>query len=148
MAVVGFTKLQEIFRKGAGLEIAKGHAKEITDIVDQKVYDLLVAGERNAKYNGRDVIWACDIPLTNGLEKTIDLFKKLEEELPVKDIVDTMAQYPATIVLEGELEKRLPEITGGVLLTLAKIMNAVDPKDCTVDHEMIQTAKKVLDLTV
>ena len=148
MAVVGFTKLQEIFRKGASLDIAKGHAKEITDIVDQKVYDLLVAGERNAKYNGRDVIWASDVPVTNGLEKTIDAFKKLEEELPVKDIVDTMAHYPATMVLEAELEKRLPEITGGVLLTLAKIMKAVDHKDRTVDHEMINKAKSVLDLTL
>ena len=148
MAVVGFTKLQEIFRKGASLDIAKGHAKEITDIVDQKIYDLLVAGERNAKYNDRDVIWVSDIPITNGLEETIDLFKKLEEELAVKDVVETMAHYPATMVLEAELEKRLPEIAGGVLLTFAKIMKVVEHKDRTVDHEMIDTAKDVLDLTL
>ena len=148
MAVVGFTKLQEIFRKGASLDIAKGHAKDITDIVDQKIYDLLVAGERNAKYNNRDVIWVSDIPITNGLEKTIDLFKKLEEEIEVKDVVETMAHYPATMVLEAELEKRLPEIAGGVLLTLAKIMKVVDHKDRTVDHEMIDKAKGVLDLTL
>ena len=148
MAVVGFTKLQAIFRKGAGLDIAKGHAKEITDIVDQKVYDLLVAGERNAKYNSRDVIWVCDVPLTAGFEKSIDAFKKLEEEIEVKDVVDTMAHYPATLALEVELEKRLPEIAGGLLLTLANIMKEVKHDDRSVDHEMIKRAKKVLDFTM
>jgi len=148
MAVVGFTKLQAIMRKGAGLDIAKGHAKEITDIVDQKVYDLLVAGERNAKYNSRDVIWVCDVPITNGLEKTIDEFKKLEENLEVKDVVETMAHYPATLALEIELENRLPEIAGGLLLTMARIMKAVKHDDRTVDHDMINRAKEVLDLTV
>ncbi|NPA65954.1 MAG: DUF1931 family protein [Epsilonproteobacteria bacterium] len=148
MAVVGFTKLQEIFRKGAGLDIHKGHAKEITDIIDQKVYDLLVAGERNAKYNSRDVIWVCDVPLTNGLEKTIDEFKKLEESIEVKDVVEMLTHYPATIALEIELENRLPEIFGGVLLGMAKIMKAIDAKDKTVDHELINKAKAVLDLTM
>ncbi len=148
MAVVGYTKLKEIFRKGAGLDLAKGHAKEITDIVDKKVHDLLVAGERNAKYNSRDIIWVCDIPITNGMEKSIDEFKKLEENLEVKDIVETMTHYPSTIALEVELENRLPEITGGILLTMAKIMKAVDHKDRSVDHELINKAKAVLDLTV
>ncbi len=148
MAVVGFTKLQAIFRKGASLDIAKGHAKEITDIVDQKVYDLLVAGERNAKYNSRDVIWVCDVPITAGFEKTIDAFKKLEEAIEVKDVVETMAHYPATLALEIELENRLPEIAGGLLLTMANIMKEVKHDDRTVDHEMIERAKKVLDYTM
>ena len=148
MAVVGFTKLQAIFRKGASLDIAKGHAKDITDIVDKKVYDLLVAGERNAKYNDRDVIWYSDLPLTNGLEKTIDEFKKLEEELDAKDVVETMAHYPATIALEAELEKRLPEIAGGLLLSVAKTMRVIDHSDRSVDHELIKKAKEILDLTV
>ncbi len=94
MAVAGYTKLKEIFRKGAGLDLAKGHAKEITDIVE------------------------------------------------------TMTHYPSTIALEVELENRLSEITGGILLTMAKIMKAVDHKDRSVDHELINKAKTVLDLTV
>ncbi len=148
MAVVGYTRLKEIFRKGAGLDIAKGHAKDITDIVDQKLYDLLLAGERNAKYNDRDVIWMCDIPLTNGTEKTIDEFKKLEEEIDVKDVVEMLTKYPATMTLESALEERLPEITGGLILTLAKTIKVLDPKDRTVDHESINRAKEILDLTM
>ena len=148
MAVVGYTRLKEIFRKGASLDIAKGHAKDITDIVDQKLYDLLLAGERNAKYNARDVIWICDVPITKGMEETIDQFKKLEEEIEVKDVVEMLTKYPATMTLEDALEKRLPEITGGLILTMAKIMKDLDPKDKTVDHELIQRAKEILDITL
>jgi hypothetical protein len=148
MAVVGYTRLKEIFRKGAGMDIAKGHAKDITDIVDQKIYDLLLAGERNAKYNARDVIWLCDVPITKGMEETIDQFKKLEEAIEVKDVVEMLTKYPATMTLEDALEKRLPEITGGLILTLAKIMKDLDPKDRTVDHELIKRAKDILDLTI
>jgi len=148
MAVVGYTKLKEIFRKGASLDIAKGHAKDVTDIVDQKLYDLLLAGERNAKYNARDVIWICDVPLTKGMEETIDEFKKLEEVLDVKDVVERLTKYPPTMTLEDALEQRLPEITGGLILTLARIMKALEPKDKTVDHELIKKAKEILDLTI
>ena len=66
MAVVGFAKLEALMRKAAGLDIDKSKAKEITDIVEKKLYDLLLIGERNAKYNGREVIWECDVPLTKG----------------------------------------------------------------------------------
>jgi hypothetical protein len=148
MAVVGYTRLKDIFRKGASLDIAKGHAKEIIDIVEQKVYDLLLAGERNAKYNDRDVIWVCDVPLTKGMEETIDQFKKLEEELDVKDVVEMLTKYPPTITLESALEDRLPEITGGIFLTLAKIMKDIDTKKRSVDHDLIRTAKDILDLTL
>ena len=35
MAVIGFHRLEELFRRGAGLDIKKGHAKDITDIVEK-----------------------------------------------------------------------------------------------------------------
>jgi hypothetical protein len=34
MAIIGFTKLEALFRKAASLDIEKGHAKEITDIIE------------------------------------------------------------------------------------------------------------------
>ncbi len=63
MAVIGFHKLEELFRRGASLDIKKGHAKDITDIVEEKLYDLLLMGQKSAKYNGRDVIWKYDFLL-------------------------------------------------------------------------------------
>jgi hypothetical protein len=52
------------------------------------------------------------------------------------------------MTLEDELQKRLPEITGGLILTLARIMKTLDPKDKKVDHELIKRAKEILDLTM
>jgi hypothetical protein len=148
MAVVGFTKLQEIFRKGASLDIHKGHAKEVTDIVEQKLHDMLLIGQKNAKYNGRDVIWIADLPITKGFEETIDAFKKLEEVVEAKDITEFLATYPPVIALEIELEEKLPEIAGALLLTLAKTMKAIDPADRAVDHELINKAHQVLNITM
>jgi len=69
MAVIGFTKLEALFRKVSSLDIKKGHAKDITDIVEQKLVDLLIAAERNANMNGRDVIMESDMPITKARGK-------------------------------------------------------------------------------
>ncbi len=147
MAVVGFHRLEELFRKGAGLDIKKGHVKDITDIVEQKLYDLLLMGQVTASYNGRDIIYKYDIPITKGLEETIDEFKKLEQEIKVEDIVEALTHYPALVEMEIELEKELPNITGGLLLALAKVMKAIEGGRA-VSHEMIEEAKRILDITL
>jgi len=148
MAVVGFTKLQEIFRKSASLDIHKSDAKAITDIVENKLYDMLVMAQKSAKYNGRDIIWLADMPITKGFEETMESFKKLEEEVAAKDVAEMLTFYPPVLALEVELEERLPEITGALLVTLAKTMKAIDPADRAVDHELINKAKAVLDITL
>jgi hypothetical protein len=147
MAVVGFHRLEELFRKGAGLDIKKGHVKDITDIVEQKLYDLLLMGQVTASYNGRDIIYKYDLPITKGLEETIDEFKKLEQEIKVEDIVEALTHYPALVEMEIELEKELPNITGGLLLALAKVMKAIEGGRA-VNHEMIEEAKRILDITL
>ena len=148
MAVIGFHKLEELFRKGASLDIKKGHAKDVTDIVEQKLYDLLLMGQKAAKYNGRDVIWKYDLPITKGLEETINEFKKLEQELELQDILDRLATHPPLLELEVELEKALPEIVGGLTLVLARIMKKLDDENRAVSHELIERAKEIMDLTL
>jgi len=149
MAVVGFTKLEALFRKAASLDIHKGHAKDITDIVEKKLHDLLLAGERNANMNGRDVIWESDLPITKGLQETIISFKKLEEELPIEDILNYLSTVPPLkYPLSADLEAKLPEITGALLVVLAKVMKEIDSESRQVNHELIETSSKILDLTL
>ncbi len=149
MAVVGFTKLEALFRKAASLDIHKGHAKEITDIVEKKLHDLLLAAERNANMNGRDVIWESDLPITKGLQETIIAFKQLDEELSIDDILAFLASVPPLkYPLTTELEAKLPEITGALLVVLAKVIKAVDDEARTVSHETIEKASQILDLTL
>jgi hypothetical protein len=147
MAVVGFTKLEALFRKASSLDIKKGHAKEITDIVEQKLVDLLIAAERNANMNGRDVIWEADMPITKGLQESIILFKKIEEEISLEEVLKFLTTVPPLkYPLSDELEEKLPTITGALLLVLAKIMKEVDSDDRALDHNTIEKSKKIIDL--
>ncbi len=149
MAVIGFSKLQALFRKAAGLDIDKNKAKLITEIAEKKLYDLLLIGERNAKYNSREVIWECDIPLTKGFLESLQQFKKLEENLELQDILDFLAtKPPLKFPLEAELEKKLPEITGTLLFILARIIKNVDSSCKQPDVEDIERAGRILDLTM
>jgi hypothetical protein len=149
MAVVGFTKLETLFRKAAGLDIHKGHAKDITDIVEQKLVDLLIAGERNANMNGRDVIWEADLPITKGLQETIIEFRKLEEEIDLKDVINMLTTFPPLkYPYSAELEEKLPEVTGALIVVMARIMQEVDDNDRALDHKTIEKTKKIMDLTL
>jgi len=149
MAVVGFTKLEALFRKAASLDIHKEHAKEITDFVGKKVYDLLLAAEFSTNMNGRDVIWESDLPITKGFQEAIIEFRKLEEELPIEDIIEQLTHYPVLkYELSPEVEAKLPEITGTMLVIMAKVMRHLDDEPRTVNEKLIEKSKQILDLTL
>jgi hypothetical protein len=149
MAVVGFTKLEALFRKAASVDIKKGHAKEITDLVEQKLVDLLIAGERNANMNGRDVILEADLPITKGLQETIIGFKKLEEAIDVKDILDFLTTVPPLkYPISADLEAKLPEITGALMVVMAKIIKEIDDNDRALDHETLGKTKRIMNFTL
>ena len=149
MAIMGFTKLETLFRKAASLDIKKGHAKELTDIIEQKLVDLLIAGERNANMNGKDIISEADLPITKGLQETIIEFKKLEEEIDLQDILNYLTTIPPLkYPLSADLEAKLPEITGAILVVLARVMKVINEDKRDVSHELIKKAKEVIDLTL
>jgi len=149
MAVVGFTKLEALFRKAASIDIKKGHAKEITDIAEGKLSDLLIAAERNANMNGRDVIWESDLPITKGLQETMIALRKLEEEIALEDVLTFLRNTtPVKYELSEEVEAKLPELIGTLLIVMAKIMKEIDDNDRALDHETIEKTKRVMDLTL
>jgi hypothetical protein len=149
VAVVGFTKLEALFRKAASLDIHKGHAKDITDIVEKKLHDLLLAAERNANINGRDVIWESDLPITKGLQESIIEFRKLDEELNIDDILQFLASIPPLkYPLVADLEEKILELTGALLLVMARVMKQIDTESRAVNHDLIEKTSKILDLTL
>jgi len=149
MAVVGFTKLELLFRKAASLDIKKNHAKEITDFVEQKLADFLIAAQRNAKMNARDVIMEPDLPITKGLQEVIIEFRKLEEVIDVDDVLNFLAAVPPLkYPISEELEPKLPEIVGALLVVMARIMKEVDDNDRALDVKTIETTKRIMDLTL
>ncbi|NPA28356.1 MAG: DUF1931 family protein, partial [Epsilonproteobacteria bacterium] len=82
-----------------------------------------------------------------GLEQTIDEFKKLDQELDLKDILDRLATHPPLYELEIELEKDLVNIVGGLTLVLARTIKEIH-HERLVSHEAIERAKQIMDLTL
>jgi len=149
MAIVGFTKLEALFRKAASIDIKKGHAKEITDIAEAKLNDLLIGAEINANINGRDVIWESDLPITKGLQESIIALRKLEEEVALEDVLTFLRNTkPIKYALSEDVEAKLPELIGTILIVMAKIMKEIDDNDRALDHETIAKTKRILDLTL
>ncbi len=148
MAVVGYKKLEHLFREVVSLELKKSHAKEIVEIVEKKLVDLLIAGERSANLNGRDVILDGDLPITKGLQETIIEFRKLEHELNIDDILEFLTTIPPLkYPISAELESKLPEITGALLIVVAKILKEVE-NNRVIDHQNLEKTKRIVDLTL
>ena len=67
MKLTGISRFERLFRVAAELDVDKSDLKRYNDFVNQKVYDLLLRGEANAKANHRDIIAPFDLPITKGL---------------------------------------------------------------------------------
>jgi hypothetical protein len=148
MAVVGAHKIEELFKEAAGLQIHKNKVKEISDIVDKKFHDLLLIGEANAKYNGRDVIWFSDLPLTKAFRESMQKFKELDQELALDDVLEHIKTLPPLYSLEVELENRVTEIVGTLVYIMAKIAKEFSTDDNVVSEKELKRVEDILDLTI
>ncbi len=149
MAVIGAKRLKELLRTGAGLNCDKSDVKRLIDLVSDKLYDLLVIGARNASYNGRDVVMEPDLPLTKGLQETIREFRKLEEEIELQPILDYLASRTRLErPLSEDVEQKLPEIAGGLILVIGRLVKIIDPSVVNPDTAMWERVAQAMDLTL
>jgi hypothetical protein len=128
MPVMSVAKFERFFRLAAGLDIDKADLKRYNDFVNQKLYDLLIRGEAAAQANGRDIIQPSDLPITKGLQECIYHFKKIDEEIELKPILEQLSALPPLDrACSTETEERLPEIVGGLSVALARSFTIIDP---------------------
>jgi hypothetical protein len=66
MVATNVSRFEQFFRQAAGIDVDKNDLKRHNDFVDQKLHDLLLRGEANAKANSRDVIEVWDLSITKG----------------------------------------------------------------------------------
>jgi len=126
MPVMGIPKFDRFFRAAAGLDVNKNDLKRYNDFVDAKLYDLFVIGTANAKANDRDVIEPQDLPVTKGLQESIHAFKKLEEAIELRPLLDQLAARPALGMDAAEnTQQRLPDLAGGLSVALARALKAI-----------------------
>ena len=146
--VVGFKKIETVFKKAASLELDKSKADRIIDIVEKKFHDLLLVAVEKTSFNGRDIIMPADMPLTKGFEESIKEFKKLEEEVDLQDVLLYLEQIPPLkYPISKELEELLPEYIGALMLIVARVLKQLGAHR-KPSVEDIEKVEKILDLTL
>jgi len=91
MPVMGFTKFERFFRAAGGVTVDREDVKRYLDFVNDVIYDLLIMGQATAKANVRDVIEPWDLPVTKGLQESTHAFQRLEEEIELRPILESLA---------------------------------------------------------
>lgn len=146
MHVTSVAKFERFFRAAASLDVDKTDLKRYTDFVNEKIHDLLVYAQAAAKANGRDVIEPHDLPITKGLRKNLERFRKLDEEIELWPVLDHLATRPRLdLSLSDETEARLPEIAGGLSVALGRAFRILDPKVKNPQSEQWERCIRVFD---
>jgi uncharacterized protein DUF1931 len=127
MPVMGFTKFERLFRAASGVTVDRDDIKRYLEFVNDALYDLLIMGQAAAKANLRDVIEPWDLPVTKGLQESMHAFGRLDEEIELRPILDSLAaRPPLDVTLDAETEARLPLLFGGISVALAKSFRLID----------------------
>ena len=151
--VVGFTKLQTLYRRFVGLDIDKAKATYIIDVAEKKLADLFEVAFERARAEGRDTVSWRDLPITKGLKETMERYEREREELGEKELdIGPIAEYLSGIIdydkVEEEVREKLPTLVGTLLILMGYIMKLVDPSARRPSKEDLERAKQILDLTL
>jgi hypothetical protein len=147
MVATNISRFEQFFRQAAGIDVDKNDLKRHDDFVDQKLYDLLLRGEANAKANSRDVIELWDLPITKGLQERVHEFDKLDRDIQLSSIFERITAFPPMdLACSDEAWSRLTSISGGMSIALARTMKVIDPamKNPATTHW--ERAMQVFDL--
>ena len=127
MPVMGFTKFERFFRAAGGVDVDRDDIKRYLDFVNDALYDLLLIGQATAKANVRDVILPWDLPVTKGLQESVHAFERLEEEIELRPILESLAaRPPLDAALADDTQARLPLLFGGISVALARTFKLID----------------------
>jgi hypothetical protein len=149
MRVIALSTFERFFRVAAGLDVDKDDLKRYSDFVHEKIHDLLIRGEANAKANLRDVIEPWDLPITKGLQERIHEFEKLDEDIEIEPILERLATWPQlTAELSQDTTSELPAIAGGLSVALAQSFTIIDAKLANPATEHWERATRLFDLLV
>jgi hypothetical protein len=141
------SRFERFFRSAAGLDVDKDDLKRYPDWLRQKIADLLVRGEANAKANLRDIIEPWDLPITKGLQERIHEFRKLDAEVGLEPLLEDLATWPQLeLELSDEARAQLPDIAGGSSVALARVFTILDTKLRNPSTEHWDRASQLFEL--
>jgi hypothetical protein len=144
---MGITRFERFFRVVAGVDVDKADLKRYSDFVNHKIYDLLLRGQATAKANVRDIIAPYDLPITKGLQESIQAFARLDAEIDLKSILDHItARPPLHLAIGADTESQLADIAGGLSVALAHTFKLIDPAVKNPATEDWERAFRIFDL--
>jgi hypothetical protein len=147
MSVMGVAKFERFFRSAASLDVDKEDLRRHNDFVGRKVYDLLLIGQAAARFNLRDVVETWDLPITKGLQESMNRFEAMDEAIELQPILDGVAaRGPLDLALGVDTEARLPIIAGGMSVALARTLTILDPRAKHPGSQHWERAFQVFDL--
>ncbi|WP_082909078.1 DUF1931 family protein [Mycolicibacterium iranicum] len=124
----GIPLFQRFFRSVDGIKIDKNDVRRYREFVDEQIDDIAIAGRNSAKWNGRDVVVAQDLPITKGVQERMREFDKMEEAEEIRELLrQVVRQPPLDVTFAEETERLLPELFGGLSIALARTFRLVDP---------------------
>ncbi|MDG4667234.1 DUF1931 family protein [Mycobacterium sp. 236(2023)] len=124
----GIPVFERFFRSAAGIKIDKNDVRRFQEFIDEKIDDIAIAGRNSAKWNGRDVVVAQDLPITKGIQERMREFDKLEEAQEIRELLRRVVrQPPADVTFAEDTDQLLPELFGGLSVALARSFRVVDP---------------------
>lgn len=94
MPVTGSAKFEPLFRAAGRVSVDRDDVNRCLDFVNDAIYDLMVIGRATATANLRDGIEPWDLPITKGLQESMHEFEKLEEEIELQPIPESLAARP------------------------------------------------------
>ncbi len=142
-------EFERLFREAAGLDVDKNDLKVLSDFLRDKLHDLLVVAERNAKYNGRDIVFEPDLPVTKGLSETLKEFRRLGMALELKPVLEALAALPPLdLAVSEDVERLLPELAGALVVAYARVIRELDPAVKNPAPEHHERARRVFDLVL
>jgi Domain of unknown function (DUF1931) len=149
MPVFGFMRFERFFLAAGSVDVDRDDMKRFLDFVNDIIYDLLIRGQANAEANGRDIIQPWDLPITAGLQKAMHQFRKLDENIELRPILDDLtARPPLAYALGEETEARLPEIFGGSSVALARTLKILEPGARRIQPAEWNRAFRIFDLLI
>ena len=77
------------------------------------------------------------MPITKGLQESIQAFGALDEDIELKAILDHItARPPLHLAIGAETESKLADIAGGLSVALAHTFKSIDPtiKNPATEH--------------
>ena len=90
----GIPVFERFFRSVASIKIDKNDVRRFREFVEEQIDDIAIAGRNSAKWNGRDVIVAQDLPITKGVQERMREFDKLEEAEEIRELLRQVVRQP------------------------------------------------------